>query len=280
MILKRVARGTSSSRIEVERLLEQFARALTASSIATSFERLTKAEEGATAARVLASANGFDFLPVLSGDDVMGLVEVRRLRECAPGDRIASDLVLPLRECALADELPLSDLVDHLARREAFLLQRGRACVGLVHFSDLNRHAVQTFAYVWLSALELNAAEVVSRECSSNDELLSLLPERRRRQATARLEEQRKHDVEIDLVETLDLTDLLRVVARKPSLVEELDLTGREFRKRRFGVITLRNAAMHPVRPLVRSHGDVSRLAERLRWARDLIDRFGTRTST
>lgn len=145
--------------------------------------------------------------------------------------------------------------------------------VGLLHFSDVNKHEVRANVYLWLAALEMNLARLLRRNCPSFETWLRCLDEPRQVLVLGRYELERRRQAELDPVEGTELADLIKVFRSVPGLLEPLGLSKSQFEKKTGRLVTLRNAAMHPVRSMVREHADVKRLAGRMADVIDLIER-------
>lgn len=221
-------------------------------------------------ARELMGAS-YDQLPLMDGSSVEGLV----LRESLEGKEAgapASDALTPLCDLVTirADEvlrLVIQLLVDHRCVL-VFGGDDGRFC-GLVHFSDLNKHAVRTNIYLWISALEMGLAELIHRLCPDFRQWLGILEERRQVNILGRYEYERLRHIELDPLEGAELSDLLKIVRTIPALLEPLGLTKSQLDRKTGHLVKMRHAAMHPVRSLVRSHEDLKK------WLRVIVDLAG-----
>ncbi len=246
--------------------------------IMTPRERLVCASPHATVARAMELlGTSFDQLPVLDGEVFTGLVYRRDLAGRAPMGDI-TDAVVP------GEQLP-HVLADAPMREAAAALICGpcvmvldkdpKRLVGLIHFSDLNRHPVRSNAYLWLSAFEMAMAELVRKEAPDPRHWLKVLDEHRQVMILGRWAYDREQNIELDPLEAAELSDLLRAVRTVPTLLERMGYTRSQFDKKTGHLVKLRNGVMHPVRSIIRRHEDVQQLAQVYSDLRELLDAIG-----
>jgi CBS domain-containing protein len=225
-------------------------------------------------ARELMGAS-YDQLPLMDGPSVEGLV----LRESLEGKEAgapATDALTPLCDLVTirADEVipPVVQLLVDNRCALVFGADDDRFC-GLVHFSDLNKHAVRTNVYLWISALEMGLAELIHRQCPDFRRWLGILEERRQITILGRHEYERQRHIELDPLEGAELSDLLKIARTIPALLEPLGFTKSQLDRKTGQLVRLRHAAMHPVRSLVRSHEDVTKWLMVFADLMDVLDR-------
>jgi len=206
----------------------------------------------------------YDYLPVFTGDAVVGLINRHDIRSAGGSESVRSfvrsaDLVTQVASASL--RATINRLIDD----EALLIaEDDGSCSGLVHYADLNRQAARLFLYLWLSALEMGLAEVLRRSRLSLEDWLRHLSEHKKVDLLGRFELNRRQNIDLDPIELVQLSDLLNVFRHVEGCVKGLGLTNAKFERKTSHLVELRHAAMHPVRAVVRAHGDVARLAERL----------------
>ncbi|UCG31650.1 MAG: CBS domain-containing protein [Phycisphaerales bacterium] len=221
-------------------------------------------------ARELMGAS-YDQLPLMDGPSVEGLI-LRESLEGKDAGAPARSALTPLCDLVTvrADEVipPVVQLLVDDRCVLVFDANDDRFC-GLVHFSDLNKHAVRTNVYLWISALEMGLAELIHRRCPDFRQWLGILEERRQITILGRYEYERQRHIELDPLEGAELSDLLKIVRSIPVLLEPLGLTKSQLDRKTGHLVKMRHAAMHPVRSLIRSHEDLTKW---LKVFADLID--------
>jgi CBS domain-containing protein len=216
----------------------------------------------------------FDQLPVTDGGAVDGLV----FRDSLTGAEAASPVkalmtpISQLQTVRVDDTLAAVSL--HLADTPCVLVRDpgDGSVAGLVHYSDLNKHAARSNGYLWISALEMGLALLIHRACPDFEEWLGVLDERRQVIILGRSEYGRRMGIELDPVEGAELSDLLKAVRSIPRLLELFGYTKSQFDKKTGHLVKLRNAVMHPVRSAIHSHDDVKRMSRLRSDLTDLLD--------
>lgn len=261
---------STSSAALVERHLLRMAEGMCAEMIMTPADRLTVAEVEEPVAAVAGRLTGFDQAPVVSGGRAVGL-----LRPNAAGaGQFAGEAMTPLTDRdRVRVDTPIADVIARLTTAECLLVfGPGERLAGLLHFADLNKHAVRTYCYLWLAALELALAQRVRCACPGVETWIGHLDEKSQVQILGRYEYQRRKSVHVDHVEGVELTDLLRIVERTESIRVKMGYpSASAFQKVASPLASLRHDAMHPVRSLIRGHADVGRLEQRLANLRTLV---------
>lgn len=211
-----------------------------------------KASVSAREAAARAKNDAFDQLPVVNDkDQITGLVYVDQIQKL-PVDALVSDYVVPLEESGqLRIEDGISKAVQILHRQPASLVTDGVKIVGLVHRSDLNKHPARTYFYLWLSNLEMMLARLVSLRLPSNA-WIEHLGEHAQIQVLGKMEVASRRNNSIDPIEYLDLSNLVRIIAKSKVLYGELGFDSRsKLEDGLGGLVALRHDIMHPVRTLV-----------------------------
>lgn len=239
----------------------------------TPADRLATAEPGEPFATAAARLEGFDQAPVLDGARPVGIL---RLAAGEPPGRTVRDSMHAVTGAeSLCTDTPIAESIERLARHDCLLVLSTDAVprlAGFLHFADLNKHAVRTYCYLWLAALELALAQMVREHCRSVEDWIAHLDERSQVQVLGRYEFQRRQSVHVDHLEGVELTDLLRIAERCEPLRVALGYRSpTAFQKVASPLASLRHDAMHPVRSMIRGHADVPRLARRLADLRALV---------
>jgi len=137
--------------------------------------------------------------------------------------------------------------------------------LGLVTVSDLNRHRFRAMLYAAFAELEALIARLI--DVSYDDPWLWLDPLREDIQArlVGYWEVSKRRGVSIGPQAACTLTELLDVLAGSSAMRREVGFASRSsFEKHSGGFPDYRNRVMHPVRPLVLSRDEVSKLREML----------------
>lgn len=213
-----------------------------------------------------ASSGSFDQLPVVNDEGrVAGLVYVDQLQS-SPADATVSDYLVPLEKCRrLRIEDGISRAVRILHTQPASLVADGEKIAGLVHRSDLNKHAARTYFYLWLSALEMGLARLVALRLPG-DSWIELLRKRAREKVLDKMECESRRNNSIAPIEYLNLSELVEIIEKNEPLYRELGFDSRSKVKAEVGrLVELRHTIMHPVRTLVPDATSMDVLANRER---------------
>ena len=234
--------------------------------IMTPFKQFVSAQPSAYARETVADArkDAFDQLPVVDDEGhVTGLVYVAQLQKL-PDDALVADYVVPLEESGqLRIEDGISKAVQILHTKPASLVTDGVRVVGLVHRSDLNKHPARTYFYLWLSSLEMMLARLVSLRLPSNA-WIEHLGEQAQIRVLGKMEFESRRNNSIDPIEYLDLSNLVRIIAKNEIIYTELGFDSRNGLEDEIGgLVDLRHDIMHPVRTLVSDAESMSVLANR-----------------
>ena len=234
--------------------------------ITTPFKQFVSAQASAYAREAVADArkDAFDQLPVVDDEGhVTGLVYVAQLRKL-PDDALVSNCMIPLEESGqLRIEDGISKAVQILHTKPASLVTDGVKVVGLVHRSDLNKHPARTYFYLWLSSLEMMLARLVSLRLPSNA-WIEHLGEQAQIRVLDKMKFESRRNNSIDPIEYLDLSNLVRIIAKNQIIYTELGFDSRNRLEDEIGgLVDLRHDIMHPVRTLVSDAESMGVLANR-----------------
>jgi predicted transcriptional regulator len=256
--------------------LARIAQRMTVGMIMTPLEELVTVEaSSAIAAARQRMGTSYDQMPVIEGAAVVGVLFGEDMKDLDHHSAVGS-VMRPIQAMpAVRSDHTFADAFPVLIQHPCVAVRHPPDDVfaGILHFSDVNKHEVRANLYLWLSALEMNLARLLRRHCPDFDTWLRCLDEPRQVLVLGRYELERRRHVELHPVEGTELSDLIKIFRSIPGLLEPLGLTKSQFEKKTGRLITLRNAAMHPVRSLVRAHSDVKRLTTRLFDVIDLIER-------
>jgi hypothetical protein len=207
------------------------------------------------------SQKDFDYIPVKSSNDrIVGVLE--RESGCAPGSvqnhmRRLDDSVL-----VSADE-PLTKFLPTLAHSPYRLVVRGTEIRGIVTLSDVAKLPVRLLAFTLVAHFEAVLAEVIRRECRSDEDWLSLLGPGQRRNVEDLLGSRKQENIHLSPIEVAGLRHKIAVVGKLRRLTKlESD---------RESIVTFRNSLAHDG-DFVKECNGVKGLLERLRLVEHWID--------
>lgn len=206
----------------------------------------------------------YEVIPVLEQDELVGVVRDTTFR------------VEPVTiQWCMSYDAPMDRLLLFFVQRDkpACFLLRGDRFVGLVTPADFNKVAARTAIYWLLAKLESGLIGVLRSAGFRESELLALLPQGRAARIRQHHATMAKNDVDVDLIESLYLSDIVQIASRKRRLFSVLGLTSRSEAERVLGgLVDLRNRVMHTNRPLLRNRRqDLLRLNERMDRLRGLL---------
>jgi hypothetical protein len=233
---------------------------------------------------------GFDQAPVYDSQRriVWGLVETCRLRflaEC--GERLSTeDPALSARETwfRIGHCVRIGDILDTMAQQRAVLVvqesdatEYGHAewTLGLMTISDLNRHPLRAELYSAMSHVEAGLADLVEKAFPDPWTWIRTLNEGHQVGILGYWELSRRRGVDVGPVAATTLSQLIQAVSRSKELRTKLGFQSRnEFEALTGSIPELRNAVMHPVRPLILEQDDVSGIRKTVLAVHELADRI------
>ncbi len=215
----------------------------------------------------------FDRAPVFDGR-VVGVVEAASLGGC---DGSIRDLVRAVDpQQIVSADAPVSLALEWLVETPFLFVLSGRRITGFFVQADLNKQPARLYFYLLVSALEMGLASELRRWRGRDDEkLLAAMPAAVRRRVLIARDEALAKDTEIDLVDHLTFSEILRVVERIPDIRVPLGSPSQRQWKLRSGpLVDLRNAVMHPTRDLLDSSHPLGHLVRMDELLRDLLSSF------
>lgn len=129
------------------------------------------------------------------------------------------------------------------------LVVDGNRVTGVVTPSDLNRYAARTYLYLLLADFESQLANAIRRVVGPEG-ATALLSDTGRNEVKARFEMLKEGDVEIDELAAMQLSDLVAIGKKQPSVRAGFGVdSASEWKALTGPVVRLRHAVMHPSRP-------------------------------
>jgi hypothetical protein len=193
----------------------------------------------------------FDQAPVIIDGRVEGFVLRSELSHAS--SEPAASAVHPLATSQLiAGDAGFPDLVAGLIEAPMLFVLEGRAISGFVTPSDVNKQPGRTHFFLLLADLELSLSEAIRTWHPEQEGLLALLRPARAEQIRTRRNEEVRDNVDADLVADMTLIDLFTIVEKSTPLLAACGYDNPvAWRHNCNAIETLRNAVMHPVRPLL-----------------------------
>jgi hypothetical protein len=144
---------------------------------------------------------------------------------------------------------------------------------GFLTISDLNRHVFRAALYGTFAALEARLATFIETSCPNPWEWIKSLSEEHQVRILGYWDLSKRHGLDVGPVAAATLTNLLTVAAKSSTIRAALGFTNRSEIDKVVGAVpNVRNAVMHPVRPLIGRQGDVQRVLQTMRAVAALHD--------
>ena len=231
----------------------------------------------------------YDYAPVVNDRCVYGLAGKKFLANLNKHNCVLSPTVAEISDKSHFFEIShlyvsLPPILAKMSQSIAVLVfQTGHAeshhslshFIGLMTLSDLNRHEIRFALFRVVTALEFNLAKIISNFFPDPNEWLKKLNEDDQVRILGYSELSKRNNMEIDLIEATQLTNLLNIIAKTKEIIELLKYRSRkEFEKQIGNIAQLRNQVMHVVRPLIMKQNDVLKLLGTISFTDDLIKRL------
>lgn len=232
---------------------DSISKAIQAHHLMTPIENAMSVMSDTGPASALALLRPFDFdqAPVVERDGtIIGFVTTEGLEaataEHLPIERLVSD-------CLIAAETPFERVLGRFTSiRMAFVVE-GDGITGFITPSDLNKHPARTHFYLLLADLEMTMASVARRALENPEEALDCLEPKRRRPIDRRHQQNRRHNVDADVLTAFEFRDLLTVTG-KLHLYRRFGATSEAHWSRMVDALPdFRNDVMHPTREFIGS---------------------------
>ncbi|MHB8952090.1 MAG: hypothetical protein ACYC4U_03865 [Pirellulaceae bacterium] len=193
-----------------ESLRRIFTEGFTARDIAeplVSFDVCTPSAEAAEIMR----CRSFDAVGVRRGGVVIGYVERNDL--CGPtcGERVRP-IIAPI-----ADSASLADVVLGLASAPHLFVRVLGAVGGIITKADLQKPPVRMWLFGMVTLMEMRATRLIELQCGDGN-WKEYLSEARLRKAEALLEERKRRNQDLALMDCLQISDKGQIIARHEEL--------------------------------------------------------------
>lgn len=174
-----------------------------------SFDASTPAAE----ALGLMQARDFDVVGVRHNGLVVGYAERSRLAEGVCGAQLQpfDDAVV------ISDAAPLADVVPKLDRSPRLFTRILGVVSGIVTMSDLQKPPVRMWLFGMISLVEMRMGRLVEQLCDG-ESWRQFLSEGRLHKAEAMLEERRRRNQNLNLLDCLQFSDKGQIIARNEAI--------------------------------------------------------------
>ncbi|HYV39396.1 MAG TPA: hypothetical protein VE988_27150 [Gemmataceae bacterium] len=197
----------SSSRIP-EAVKQIFTATFTARDVAeplASFDSSTAAAE----VKELMDANDFDIVGVRKDGQVAGFLERAALQDGACGLHLR-----PLADAkVLNDTAPLLDVIMALSRSPFLLVKVLGRVGGIITLADLQKPPVRMWLFGIVTMVEMRFADLIDRHCPG-ETWIQHLSEGRLQKARLLLEERRRRNQKLELLDCLQFADKVTIIAK------------------------------------------------------------------
>ncbi len=255
----------------------------------TPLEECLVVDLGVVEAGVLArmQAAGFDDAPVLSGGKLLGVVSAATLSALLEDKRPLSIDALRVTDrttwltCSSRARVSATHLLAALVDERCTIVCDPAGSVlhavgparGFLTISDLNRHVFRAALYAALAALEARLAAAIQSRFDDPWTWIKSLSEEHQVRILGYWELSKRNGLDVGPIAALTLTNLLAIAGQNKNLLTDLGFASRSAFDKAVGSIpSIRNAVMHPVRPLIAQHQDVRRVLAAIRAAMELHD--------
>jgi hypothetical protein len=238
--------------------------------IMTPRRALLTGEQGTDLDAVLAEARRqrFDLLPIARDGRIVELVLVK------DGEREPlTDHWLISRDTAIPDLLQI--LLE--SGQPGLLVFHRQDVIGLVTPADLNNLQVRVFLYFLIGEVELALTLAIRTHFeAAPEQAMQMLSAKRRRELEEQITELTEHNIDVDPMQLLRLSDVINIAAKHKPLRRQMGFSSRRAIENALGGLNdLRNRTMHPVRPLLaRIPEDMERLQRYGQHAAEILRRL------
>ncbi len=159
----------------------------------------------------LMKCRNFDVVGVRKEGVVVGYVEQSDLCWATCGERIRAI------DAPISDAAPLADVVLGLADSPRLFVQVLGTVGGIITISDLQKPPVRMWLFGMISLMEMRMSRLIELQCQG-DSWKQYLSETRLQKAEALLEERKRRNQNLDLIDCLQISDKGQIVARNEEL--------------------------------------------------------------
>lgn len=232
---------------------KRLAQGFVARDIMVPLERLTRADDEATATHKLEQNPQYDIIPM-----------PQKGRLTAFFERGATRAKTIQIQHVVSAETPIPDLLDSLCEQCHVFVVGRHEVIGLIHFSDLNDHIVKLPFFVLLEGLERQVADSICPLVHEDTLSVFLRDTKRSADIKTNMAKPRKRGADRDWVTLLYFREVIDAAVG----FEKLRLRAKEIED----LSAVRNRVAHAATDqLVETQADVRRLGRVRRLCRDLL---------
>jgi hypothetical protein len=206
----------------------------------------------------------YDQAPIVgSKGRVVGLMSLAEIEWLRRKGQPLTDETQEIDHQSMPSESTISDLLDVFSQETAVLISSHGEITGLLTLSDLNRPLLKPKLYPSFFQLETLLSDLISETYPEPRAWINHLPDRDQIRLLGYWELSRKKNVELKTgpLHACELSDLITIVTKDKQLQTALGYESNSNVKKELGSLTeLRNAVMHPVRPIFLNRTDPPRL--------------------
>lgn len=241
--------------------------------IATPLEQLTcwRVGESRRAVADLAAARNLTYLPVLDDAGPCGIISRDDLAAGAAPAALTADWLL-------ATDTSILELVRLFARRpqRVFLVLQASAVVGLVAPADLNKIPARASVYLLVARFEMELARLLRLTLADDGDFRPFFTAARWQKLQDERLRQARGDVELDLLQTMELGDVVDIARKHEPLRQSLGFASNSQCRKAMDLQGIRNRISHPTRPLIERREDLAGLNDACERLTDLHRRIET----
>ncbi len=224
----------------IESLRRLFAEGFVARDIAeplVSFDSSTRVSEIAG----IMDKRGFDIVGVRTEGVMVGYVERTDLCGATCGEHIR-----PIEEAIIvAESASLSDAILGLSNSPRLFVRVLGAVGGIITLSDLQKPPVRMWLFGMITLLEMRTTRLIELKCQG-DSWKQYLSENRLQKAEALLEERKRRNQSLELIDCLQISDKGQIIARNEELRRLTGMQSRRQTETRIKMVeSLRNNLAH-----------------------------------
>ena len=209
---------TSSS---VENLRRVFREGFAARDIAEPLLSFDASTSAAEILRVM-ERHDFDVVGVRKDGCVVGYTE-----RSDPHERACGEHLRPLADSDLiSDSAPLTDVVLGLTKTPRLFMRVLGAVGGIITMSDLQKPPVRMWLFGMITLIEMRISRLIEQMCPG-DSWKQYVSESRLQKAAALLEERRRRNQSLELVDCLQFSDKGQIIARNEEIRKLTKFTSR-----------------------------------------------------
>jgi hypothetical protein len=185
-----------------------------------------------------------------------------------------ADTPLPLSpDWLVTRDTPIAEVVCIFAemKRDCLLVLGAQDVIGLVTPIDLNKLSARTYFYNLIADMEMQLARTIAQHFPHPRDILAFIHREDRREHIQRIIED--SELELEAIHTLYIREFSDIIQGEEKLRGQLGFKSKNQVEKYFGgIIDLRNAIMHPTRPILDNDHGIQQLHRRLERIAHLLD--------